>query len=231
MQRTQISAARLLSMQSLFGSLDAKAIDRIAQATSVVEAERGRMIFRRGERCTGLHVLVYGQVKLALEARQGEERVIELLEPGASFGAPAMFLGKPYMLTAEALADSKLLHIARDAMLAQIDRDPQFAARIIASLSARLVQLVAAVETCTLLTGMQRVSSYLLTGLTNGNGSAGAEATILFPTRKGIIASQLNLTQEHFSRILHELAVAGTIEVRGRAVRVLDLKRLRASAS
>jgi CRP-like cAMP-binding protein len=43
-----------------------------------------------------------------------------------------------------------------------------------------------------------------------------------------VIASRLNMTPEHFSRILHDLSSAGLIEVNGRAVRIPDLERLRA---
>jgi CRP-like cAMP-binding protein len=35
------------------------------------------------------------------------------------------------------------------------------------------------------------------------------------------------MTPEHFSRILHELAAAGLIEVNGRSIRVPDVARLR----
>ena len=38
---------------------------------------------------------------------------------------------------------------------------------------------------------------------------------------------RLNLTPEHYSRILHELVTAGLIEVDGRAIRILDPRRLR----
>ena len=48
---------------------------------------------------------------------------------------------------------------------------------------------------------------------------------------KSVIASRLNMTPEHFSRILHELAESGLIEVSGRTVRVLDLERLRGSGA
>ena len=37
---------------------------------------------------------------------------------------------------------------------------------------------------------------------------------------KGVIASRLNLTQEHFSRILHELSESGLITVDGRTIRI-----------
>jgi CRP-like cAMP-binding protein len=43
-----------------------------------------------------------------------------------------------------------------------------------------------------------------------------------------VLASRLNITREHFSRILHELTAAGLIKVRGRQVSVLDLAQLRA---
>jgi CRP-like cAMP-binding protein len=35
------------------------------------------------------------------------------------------------------------------------------------------------------------------------------------------------MTPEHFSRILHELAAEGLIEVNGRSIRVPDIARLR----
>ena len=52
-------------------------------------------------------------------------------------------------------------------------------------------------------------------------------ATITLPAKKTLIASRLNLTQEHFSRILHDLQSAGLIAVHGRQIRLLDLRRLR----
>jgi CRP-like cAMP-binding protein len=50
----------------------------------------------------------------------------------------------------------------------------------------------------------------------------------LLPAQKNIIASRLNLTHEHFSRILHEFAAEALIEVEGRTVRIPDVYRLQA---
>ena len=41
------------------------------------------------------------------------------------------------------------------------------------------------------------------------------------------MASRLNLTPEHFSRILHELVAAGLIAVEGREIRIVEPARLR----
>jgi CRP-like cAMP-binding protein len=51
--------------------------------------------------------------------------------------------------------------------------------------------------------------------------------TVTLPTNKGVIASRLNLTQEHFSRILHELSEKGLIVVEGRKIHIPEVERLR----
>ena len=54
-----------------------------------------------------------------------------------------------------------------------------------------------------------------------------APIEIALAASKGVLASRLNITREHFSRILHDLTTAGLIKVRGRTVHILDVERLR----
>jgi CRP-like cAMP-binding protein len=54
-----------------------------------------------------------------------------------------------------------------------------------------------------------------------------SHAVITLPAKKGVIASQLNLTHEHFSRLLHEIEAAGLIQVDGREILISDIGRLR----
>ncbi|HEY3565434.1 MAG TPA: helix-turn-helix domain-containing protein, partial [Casimicrobiaceae bacterium] len=46
-------------------------------------------------------------------------------------------------------------------------------------------------------------------------------------TSKAVVASRLNVTPEHFSRILHDLTEQKLIEVEGREIRIVDPARLR----
>jgi CRP-like cAMP-binding protein len=225
MPRARIPIEDYLINLSPFKELPAADVARIAAGTLEIDAPRGTVVFRRGERCVGCHVVVFGQVKLALQTLQGEEKIVELMGRGQTFGESAMFLDRPYIFTAETLSDSKLLHIARNVVFEEVERNPKFARCIISGLSSRFQHLVCDVEAYTLRSGTQRVVGYLLNHLPDKNATHGA--TITFPAKKGIIASQLNLTHEHFSRILHELVSKGMIEVRGPLVRVLDTNRLR----
>ena len=213
----------LLGHAPLFRGLSREELRRVSAGTSQVHVERGAVLFRRGDPCTGFHLVAYGQVKLALPAGDGAEKVVEILGAGRTFGEAVMFLGTPYFVGATALADSLLLHVSRDTLLAELDREPQLARRMLAALSMRLHGLVKDVEGLTLRTATQRVIGYLA-GLEEEAGSRG-RATL--PAQKSLVASRLNLTPEYLSRILTHLAGEGLVRIDGREVAILDMQRLR----
>ena len=86
--------------------------------------------------------------------------------------------------------------------------------------------MVADIEAYTLKCATERVTGYLLAALPDG-ASAKRPADVLLTASKSVLASRLNITREHFSRILHELSQAGLISVTGRNIRILDAARLR----
>lgn len=216
--------AVLLARTALFGSLETETLGRIAAATAMVRVTRGSLLFRAGDACTGFHLVIDGRIKLSLHSAQGAERVVELPGPGQTFGEAAMFLRMPYRVSAEALADSRLLHVAATAVFTELEQDPRLAHRIIASLSMRLHRLVGEIESQSLLSGTQRVVCYLLS---LADAPAAMETVVRLPALKNVIASRLNLTHEHFSRILHGLATAGVIRLDGPDIRIPDLEILR----
>jgi CRP/FNR family transcriptional regulator, dissimilatory nitrate respiration regulator len=211
----------------LFRELTDEELDRIAAGTAQVRAPTGTILFRRGEASSGFHVVVYGQVKLAFGAADGSEKVVEILGPGSSFGEAVMFLDKPYVVFAETLADSLVLAIGKQTIFAELERNPRFARKMLAGLAQRLHRLVHDLEAYTLRSGTQRVIGYLLRDYSE-EGQPRAPVEVALATSKGVLASRLNITREHFSRILHDLSAAGLIEVHGRIIRILDPERLRA---
>ena len=218
----------LLTHAPIFRGVSREDLERIAAGTAQVHAERGKILFRRGEPCVGFHLVVFGQVKLAVGSAGGAEKVIDILGPGRTFGEAVMFTGNPYPVTATTLGDALLLHVGKDILFAELDRDPQIARRMLAGLSMRLHMLVKDVEAMTLHSATQRVIGYLAS--LEPDAGAGAESVTL-PAQKSLVASRLNLTPEYFSRILHELAAAGLVRVDGRDIEILDPEGLRAFGS
>ena len=156
------------------------------------------------------------------------EPKLDILRTGQSFGEAVMFMDKPYVVMAQALADSTLLHIGKQVFFEEMNNDPLFCRRIIAGLAQRLHRLMGDVESYSLRSGRERIIGYLLREEeTIGDAASVGRVSIRLPTSKGTIASRLNLTQEHFSRILNELTSSGLIEVEGRTIHIPDIGRLR----
>jgi CRP/FNR family transcriptional regulator, dissimilatory nitrate respiration regulator len=220
--RTQAFLANL----PLFKEFAAADIDRIATGTTELHIPRGEILFNKGDPCGGFHLVIYGQVKLSFVTPQGSEKVVEIIGPGHSFGEALMFMEKPYIVMAQTLADSLLLHVSKDAVFDGLEHDPNFAKKMLAGLSRRLHGLIVDVESYSLQSGTQRVIGYLLRQ-DQDLANASAPYAVTLPTSKAIVASRLNLTPEHFSRILHDLAEAGLIAVEGREVKIADVARLR----
>ena len=148
--------------------------------------------------------------------------------PGGSFAEALMFLGRPCMVSAQALVDTLLVSVSRASVMDELARDHQFAFRMLAGLSRRLHGLVHDVQAYALQNGVQRVIGYLLNQGEVEDCASGECFTVSLPVSKGAVASRLSLTPEYFSRVLRELEEAGLIEVDKRDIRILDARRLAA---
>lgn len=211
-----------LSQIPLFNELSASELARLSYATTEVLVPRGEMVFHRGEPCLGFHTVVYGQVKLMFVSPVGGEKVVRLLGPGDSFGEALMFMDKDYIVSAQTLADTLLVHVGKAAVFAELDNRPGFARKMLAGLSQRLHILMRDVEAYSLRSGTQRTIGYLLQGDTFKDGDH-----FRLEASKTVIASRLNLTPEHFSRIIHELSANGLIKIKGREITILNINGLR----
>ncbi|MCX7193010.1 MAG: Crp/Fnr family transcriptional regulator [Proteobacteria bacterium] len=216
----------ILANIPMFGEMSPEEIELIVQGTRAIQLARGDVLFHRGDPSTGFYVVIHGQIKLALSSPQGIEKVLELFGPGQSFGEALMFLDKPYPVYAQSLTDSLVLHINRNVIFSGIDSDPVFCRKMLAGLSFRLHRLIHYVESFSLRSSAQRVIGYLLQSF-EGTES-GQDVQICLSANKNVIASNLNITPETFSRILHLLSDKGLIEVNGKDVCIRDIAKLRA---
>jgi CRP-like cAMP-binding protein len=223
--RGEIGAEQFLARLPLFAGLGAAELGRLAAATTRRELSRGEFLFRQGEPPAGFHAVVHGRIELRARSSDGRERVADIVGAGRSFGEAIMFLEQPYIVSARALGDALVLQVAKDAVFAELERSPGFARRVIATLAAKLHSAARELDTYALGSGEQRFAAWLLRAAAPAERGA---ASVALPAAKRAIASRLNLSAEHLSRILRHLVSEGLIEVRGRTLEIPDLARLRA---
>ena len=222
----QFNIPRYLATLPLFSHLDQVELERLALGCTLRRFERGKLVFRQGEPCEEFHVVVVGQVKLFVLSPAGTEKVIELCGPGHSFAEALMFIGSPYVVSAQTLSETLLMTVEKSVVLDEITSNSSFAVRMLAGLSRRLHGLIKDVEGYALHSGVQRVIGYLLGDRIDESQIASESITVTLPVSKAAIASRLSLTPEYFSRVLNELETAGLIEVDKRDIRIPDTARL-----
>lgn len=215
-----------LTRLPLFQELDRAQLARIAPHARCMRLERGVILFHKGDAAHGIHLVIRGQVKLAFPSPQGNEKVVAIVGTGQSFGEAAMFLARPYPVSAEALTAVELLFVPDALVLRLLGEDRTFGRRLLAGLAERLHTLVQDVEIYSRHSSTQRMIGYLLQLCDDGDDAV-ATTWVDLPAAKQTIASRLNLTPETFSRILRDLAERGLIGVRGRRILIPDLAALR----
>ena len=132
METEAIPIPRFLSSLPLFHDLSTEELGRIAQGCQLRRLGRGEMVFRVGQPCDECHAVISGQVKLFAISPDGHEKVIELVGPGNCFAEAVMFLGRPYIVNAQALVSTLLLTVSKRVILAEIQRDPRLALQMLA---------------------------------------------------------------------------------------------------
>jgi CRP/FNR family transcriptional regulator, dissimilatory nitrate respiration regulator len=224
----RIDTAALLARMPLFQALTQDRVSKLAEHARGRRLPKGEMLFQKGDTAHGFYLVVYGQVKLAFPSSNGNEKVVEIIGTQQSFGEAVMLAQRPYPVFAQAIEDSLLVHVARDAVFDLLETDTTFARRMLVGLAMNNHSLVHDIESYTLRSSTQRVIGYLLEHCPSGSNCESC-VDIILPTSKQITASRLNLTPETLSRILHDLAEAGLIEMQGKRISISNLRRLRAT--
>ena len=217
-----VAPDQLIKAVPLLADARPATLRRIAKAARIIDVERGHALYGPGKSASGVYSIVLGRVKLALVSCHHEERVIGLPGPGDIFGHVAAILRQPQMLSAETLSPSKLIHVEPDVLSDALKRDADLARRMLQALAAQFrdaVQALAHVGS-----GPERTIDFILERIP---ADARGSAAFNFPARKRYIASLLNLTPEHFSRVLHELCAAQLVTIQGLKVCILNVQQLK----
>lgn len=210
-----------LKRVALIDSLPPGTRKRLLEHAVIHSVGAGTVLFEQGSVPTFQHVVLKGSAHLFGRSNEGREVLIEVVRPGDLVIPAAVVTNSPYLMQARILEPSRFLLIEAHAFRAAVEAEPALAQAIIASLAGQFRRMVRQIKNLKLRSSTQRVGSYIL-ALSREQKNA---ERVTLPFEKNVIASELGMTRESFSRTLSALRNDG-IRVQGDTVRIIDAKRL-----
>ncbi|GJL81337.1 MAG: transcriptional regulator [marine bacterium B5-7] len=205
----------------LFRRLAVPQLERVAERAVRVHLNEGETLFEQQDPADRFYLLLSGQIKLYRLSAEGDEKVIEVINPGATFAEALMFLEKPtFPVGAQALKPSDLVSIDARDFIDMLRDSVDTCLLLAADLSQRLHGLLREINDLSLNSGTCRVASYFLNLSDTHSTDEADEFDLGLP--KQVLASRLSIKPETLSRIFRSLVNAGLITMRGNHVRILD---------
>ena len=181
----------------------------------------GTVLFEQGETPTFQYVVLTGSAHLLGRSSAGREVLIEVVEPPELVIPAAVVTGSPYLMRARIPEPSRLLLIHASVFRRAVQQDPLLAQAVIESLAGQFRRLVRQIKNLKLRTAPERAGCYLV-ALSKRQGTP---HRAVLPYEKNLIASELGMTRESFSRALAALQTHG-VTVQGDTILIQDAERL-----
>lgn len=198
-------------------------MDLIVEKSSGQHLDEGQILFSQGEQVENFYLLVQGSLKLFLLSPEGQEKVIEVISPGNTFGEALIFLEHPvYPVGVAALRSSEVIAIQGRYFKDMLRGSMDTCFLMLGSMSQRLRGLIGEIDGLSLYSGAHRVATYLL------DSAPIHEDSFKLDIPKSIIASRLSIKPETLSRILKDLIEKKIIRINGSRVTICDRATLRA---
>jgi len=199
-----------------------------AQLRSIVTAGQlrrfagGETIFREGEACAGMFVLLHGRVHLCKLGPQGQINIMSVVNPVIMFNEVAVLDGGPNPLTALAAENCLVWQIGYRSFQDLLEATPQIGLGLLRVLATRNRQMIAHYEDLSFRSVVARTAKLIL-DLSNGGGQ---------PINRRIcsieeMAHRIATVPEAISRSLNTIKGRGLVEVSRAEIVVTSVEELK----
>ena len=209
----------ILSSIPSFSGLSETQIGEIRQIAVDRHFAKGEIIFFQGDEGNGFYIIISGMVKIFKVSPEGKEHIMRIVTRGEPFGQVAVYAGRAFPASAQAIAKSHLLFLPRTEFVQLINHNPSLALSMLANLSMRLREFTVHVENLALKEVPGRLAAYLIH---LSEEQRNEDDMVSLNISKVQLSSLLGTTPETLSRILTQMQGRGLIEVKRRDIRILD---------
>jgi CRP/FNR family transcriptional activator FtrB len=185
-------------------AVPAATLDRLARQSMLHRMPPHSILFEQAESPAFAQLLVQGSIEL-LAASGAEETLVEFVRAPDLLLPAAVLNQQPYLLRARVLDEATLVMIQAEAFRQAVVSDHDFCLAVLTCQAAQFRRQIKHAKNLQLRSAEERIGCYLLR-LTE---DAAPGQPVRLPLEKRLIASQLGMTRETFSRTLAAVARHG----------------------
>jgi CRP-like cAMP-binding protein len=188
----------------------------LADAGQLVDKYKGTHLFREGDLATACFIIEEGEVEL-FRSNGSERSVVSRIGPGSVVGDIAMFQDRPYLSSARAIQNTKVLRLERDRLVPLLLARPVLAMRWLVN---GLSQLESTQQRIIRL--MNRTVLEQVAGLLHDERDAYGDVLL----SQAAIAELLGASRQSVNEALARLRKDGSIETGYRRITIIAEDRL-----
>ncbi len=223
-QSKRAKIARILRRCPLFAGLAQADLNAIAAMTVTKALVKGEYLFWEGSPVHGFYIVQRGAIKIYRANLLGKEQVLHVFRPMESFAEETLFSDLGYPADACATEPSQVLLVQKAGFIAMLKRQPELALCLLRSISRQVSLLVGLLDDLTLKDVKTRLAQWLIRRCPDPNSSA--PQRIELPVTKRMLAAELGISSETFSRTLAKFRSQKLLVVEDKAIILLNPIRM-----
>lgn len=184
------------------------------------QVRKKQVLFYDGDVPSGIYLVMEGSIKTIKLAEDGRELMTGLFGANDYIGVNALLLDEPFSETAEAVEDTAVCLLPKDAVLTLLDRYPDVAQEFLKILANNIREK----EEQLLELAYNSVRKRLANILVKLNKHHGDKLN--YKISREELASMAGMATETVSRTLSDFKDEGLIEKKGAQINIIDLNRL-----
>lgn len=217
----------ILQRVPLFSELNHEEISRLSMITSERIVNKKQFVFMEGEKREAVYFIRSGVVKTLRVDENGNEQVINLLQPGEMFPHVGFFDEGPYPSTAEAIQEAHLLVIRVDDFNELLMEYPRIAIKVMKMMGHQITQLAKRIQEF-ISDDVQHRIIHTLLRMAGKSINEDGSASIDMPITNQDLANMVGTSRETINRIFNQLKKDGIIEANRKRIYIPNIDELRA---
>jgi CRP/FNR family transcriptional regulator, cyclic AMP receptor protein len=170
-------------------------------------------IFRQGTDCDAIFYIQKGQIELSVVSKQGKERVVGLLGPGAFIGEGCMAGHPRYLASARASTEATVARVEGATMARALNEHPEMSQRFMAFLLLRNSQVEADLVDQLFNSSEKRLARLLI--MLAQVGQEAEMRTVATPISQEVMAARVGTTRSRINHFMNKFRKLGLVEYNG----------------